>query len=60
MKGFNTGDVVYIETENLTAVIKNSNEYATLIEFIHRYNRRTYSTVHATGWMYAHAFKIDI
>ena len=60
MNQFKIGDVVYIKMEDLTAVIRDRNEYVCLIEFIHRYKRRTYRALHAIGWMYANAFKIDI
>ena len=60
MKGFKIGDVVYIEIQDLIAVVKERDEYMCMIEYIHSYSRRTFSDVHAIGWMYAHAFKMDI
>lgn len=60
MKRFKIGDVVYIQIQDLVAVIKEIDKYGCMVEYIHSYNRRTYSDVHTIGWMYAHAFKMNI
>jgi hypothetical protein len=60
MKQFKIGDVVYIEIQDLIAVVKERDEYSCMIEYIHSYSHRTFSATHAIGWMCAHAFKMDI
>lgn len=60
MKRFRTGDVVYIERQDLIAVVKGMKESRCLIEYIHGYGHCIYRVPHEMWWMNAHALKMDI
>ena len=62
MKRFKIGDVVYIKMQDITAVIKDMDEFVCMIEYMHNYCGiiRQQRTVHAMSWMNARAFKMNI
>ena len=57
---YKIGDVVHFRTSNLTAVIKDVDEFTYSIEYILSHSRSIYSNRHTINWMNEHAFKMDI